>query len=265
MSVSQVLVAEEPKSNYSLEAEAKRLLEFKKENIKKGHLTPCPQCASWVSVNANKCPHCTSEISKHTKKVREELGRLNEITNRLYELHKSQMELYQQEAGQKPFWQRIRDLFSEPQFLQDLKIVLPTLVSFFGLVLFLRSQGAGLLFWLVALAGGFTIYFLFKKWSLKKYVTVNLYRTLLVLGLLIILTNSLSVSGNFWPDLGLFGQSVEVSASAASVREAPSTNSGVVTTAYRGDDLTVLDKKGSWYKVRTESGKTGWIHTTLVD
>src|SRR3990172_228867 len=145
MSTSQVLTAEK-KSNYNLEAEAKRLLDFKKENIKKGNLTPCPQCATWVNVKANKCPHCTSEISKHTQRVREELNRLNEITSRLYELHKSQMELYQQEAGQKPLWHRLRDLFSEPQFLQDLKIVLPTFVSFFVLVLFLRTKGTGFLF-----------------------------------------------------------------------------------------------------------------------
>ena len=31
-----------------------------------------------------------------------------------------------------------------------------------------------------------------------------------------------------------------------------------------GDTLTVREKKGPWYKVRTESGSTGWIYSSLV-
>ena len=263
MPETQVLAEQEQKSS-SLDAEAKRLLDFKKQNLKKKDLTPCPQCATLVNIQANKCPHCTSDISKHTKTVREELKKLNEITAQLYELHKREMELYHQETGHKPFWIKIRDFFNEPQVLQDLKIVLPSLISFFVLILFLRSKASGLVFWLVSLLGSFLIYFLFDKWNLKKYVTLNLYRTVLLFGIIMVLASSLGSSTKFWPELSFLKSGIEVQASAAMIREAPTTNSEVVATAYRGEDLKVLDKNESWYKVQTESGKTGWIHSSVV-
>lgn|SRR5574341_93490 len=252
------------KKSLALDAEAKRLIDFKKQNLKKKDLTPCPQCATLVNINANKCPHCTSDIGSHTKKIREELKKLDELTYQLFELHKREMELYQHEVGSKPFWVRIKDFFNEPQVLQDLKIVLPSLVSFFVLILFLRGKAAGLVFWLVALMGGFLIYFLFKKWNLKKYITVDLYRTVLIFGLVIILVSALGSTTKFWPDISFMKSGVEVQATAAVVRQAPNTSSDVVTTVYQGEDLKVLGKRGAWYKVRTESGQVGWLHSSVV-
>ena len=103
MPETEVITGQEERGSHSLDAEAKRLLEFKKQNIKKNDLTPCPQCATLVNINANKCPQCTSDISKHTQTVREQLDRLNQVTAQLHELHKREMEVYQQEAGSKPF------------------------------------------------------------------------------------------------------------------------------------------------------------------
>ena len=160
-----VITGQEERGSHSLNAEAKRLLEFKKQNIKKNDLTPCPQCATLVHINANKCPQCNSDISKHTKTIRAKLDRLNQVTAQLHELHKREMEVYQQEAGSKTFWERVGDFFTEPQLLQDLKIVLPFLIGFLCLVLFLVGKVRGFVFWLSSLAGGCVVYYLFTKWN----------------------------------------------------------------------------------------------------
>ena len=265
MPETEVTTREEQTGSHSLDAEAKRLLDFKRQNIKKKDLTPCPQCATLVNINANKCPQCTSDISEHTKKVREQLDRLTQVTAQLHELHNREIEVYQQEAGSKPFWERVRDFFTEPQLLQDLKIVLPFLIGFFVLVVFLEGRVNGFFFWLISLTGGSVVYYLFKKWNLKKYITVDLYRTLLVGGLLFVLSSSLGSSMKFWPELSFQKDTtVEVQSSAVNIREAGTTSSSIIATAQRGEKLKVTDKSGSWYQVETESGTTGWVHASLV-
>ncbi len=265
MPETEVTTREEQTGSHSLDAEAKRLLDFKRQNIKKKDLTPCPQCATLVNINANKCPQCTSDISEHTKKVREQLDRLTQVTAQLHELHNREIEVYQQEAGSKPFWERMGDFFTEPQLLQDLKIVLPFLIGFLGLVLFLGGKVSGLVFWLSSLTGGFVVYYLFKEWHVKKYVTIDLYCTLLVCGLLFVLSSSLGSSMNFWPDLSfLTATTVEVQSSAVNIREAATMSSSIISTAQRGEKLKVINLIGSWYNVETESGTTGWVHVSLV-
>jgi len=83
----------------SLNAEAKRLLNFKKENVKKRNQTRCPECATLIQISANKCPHCSSDVSGHTAHIREELGKLKEITAELHGLHNSYMECYEEESA----------------------------------------------------------------------------------------------------------------------------------------------------------------------
>jgi predicted amidophosphoribosyltransferase len=75
-----------------LNDEVKRLLDFKKSNVKGRNRTPCPQCATPVDVNANKCPHCASEIAEHTTNVRQHLSSLDQITTELDQLHSRYME-----------------------------------------------------------------------------------------------------------------------------------------------------------------------------
>jgi len=57
---------------------------------------------------------------------------------------------------------------------------------------------------------------------------------------------------------------VQVQSSTVNIRQAATTNSRVITTVKRGDKLTVTDKTNSWYKIKTKSGKTGWVHASLV-
>lgn len=249
-----------------LSHEAKRLMEFKKQNIRKNDLTPCPQCATLVKIQAVKCPQCTSDISDHTSRVREELGNLEKVTAELSELHKKEQELFQKEAGEKPFWERIRGFCGDPHFLQDMKIVLPFLILLFGLILFLKNQASGLVFLGGSLGACFVVYFLFEKWSLKKFVTLDLYRTVLLGGLLVILSSATLDSANFWPEFSLLENDVvRVVSTSANIRETPSTSSGIVTTVHSGERLSVLESQGSWFRVRTKDGDTGWVFSNLVD
>lgn len=52
---------------------------------------------------------------------------------------------------------------------------------------------------------------------------------------------------------------------SVNVRKSASTSSAKVTTAYTGEYLTILGSSGSFYKVRTSSGKVGYIYKTYVD
>lgn len=258
-----ILTEQEQKKFYSLDEEAKRLLEFRKNNIKKNNLTPCPQCATWININARKCPQCTSDIAEHTQRVREELKKLELIFSELYEIHKKKMELYHQGSSYKSFWKRVGDFFTDGQLLNDFKIVIPILVGFFVLILFLGSKGYQLAFWPVALGGGAGIFYLFKRWKLKKFVMLDFYRTVLVFGLCLILFSAVFSQINFWPPSSTGGK-MTVSGSVIKLREAPTTNSDMISMLYAGQKLTVLQKRNAWYKVRTEEGKTGWVHSQGV-
>lgn len=48
------------------------------------------------------------------------------------------------------------------------------------------------------------------------------------------------------------------------VRSGPGTNYEIVFKVLRGVPFKVLDKKGSWLKVKHADGDQGWIHKTLV-
>jgi Bacterial SH3 domain len=273
MAASLTALQDEESLPSALDAEAMRLLQFKREKIRKGNMTPCPECATLISVNANKCPHCTSNITDQNQKIRSELNKLNELSVQLYDLHKRQMELYRHQAEQKPFWQKSKELFTDPQVVQDLKVLLPTLISFFALLLFLRSIASGPVFWLVSVGGTVLVAALLKKWNVRKYLTIDLYRSVLVIVTAAILVASLDSTRRFWPEMPLAGNTTEAVASAANIRVVasganiraePNTQANVVTTVNQGEDLRVLQENGSWYRVSTESGQTGWVHASLV-
>jgi len=147
-----------------------------------------------------------------------------------------------------------------------MKIVLPFLILLFGLILFLKNQASGLVFLGGSLGACFVVYFLFEKWNLKKFVTLDLYRTVLLGGLLVILSSATLDSANFWPEFSLLeNEVVRVVSTSANIRETPSTSSGIVTMVHSGERLSVLESQGSWFKVRTEDGEVGWVYSNLVD
>jgi len=254
---------QESRTTQVMNAEAKRLMDFKREHVKNDE-TPCPKCATLVNIQAVKCPQCTSDISQHTKKVRDELSKLKEVTEELHDLHRQEVELIRQEASEKPIRERIQSFFNDPKFVQDLKLVLPFMIGLFGLVIYASRELSGSMFLLTALVGGFVISFLFRKWGLSKYVTLDLYRGLIFAGLFVVVSGVTFESSTFWPEVSVLTERVEVRSETANIRQSPTTNSGVVTQAARGDELVVLEKKNPWYKVKTSSGDIGWVHSSLL-
>lgn len=59
-----------------------------------------------------------------------------------------------------------------------------------------------------------------------------------------------------------------VTSSSANIRKKATTNSNIVTTLKRGTKLYVTGSvetaKGTWYKIRTENGKTGYVSGRLI-
>ncbi len=60
------------------------------------------------------------------------------------------------------------------------------------------------------------------------------------------------------------GDIVVVKAFKANLRKSPSTKSAIVGHARRGEKLVVLERKGNWYYIQTESGTMGWIYKILT-
>ncbi|MCH9024750.1 MAG: SH3 domain-containing protein [candidate division Zixibacteria bacterium] len=264
MSTTKVMPGPESETSEFMRAEAKRLMDFKREHVKNDE-TPCPKCATFVSIRAVKCPQCTSDISQHTKNVREELNKLKEVTGQLHDLHRQEMELIKHEASDKPIWERIQSFFSDPKFVQDMKLVLPFIIGLFGILIYASGKLSGFIFLLTLLVGGFVISFLFKKWGLTKYITLDLYRGFIIAGLFVILGSATFETSTFWPEMSFLTQTVEIRSESANIRQSPTTNSSVVTTAVKGDKLVILEKRSSWYKVKTSSGTVGWVHSSLLN
>ncbi len=241
-------------------------MEFKRQYVLKGDLTPCPKCSTPISIRASHCEQCNCDISDHTQLVREALHKLNEITAQLYEMERKEkeMESYQQQVAGGSFLSNLRSMFADPRLLRDMRFVLPFLVGLFALVLFLKHNTSGFVFYVSTASCACVVYFMFEKLNLSRYVTVDLYRLVLVFGVIVIL-----ISGPF----GSMGElmsspvataSVEVQKSTVNVRQEPNTDANVVTKVSKGEKLKVLDNKGSWYKVETASGEKGWVYSSLV-
>ena len=48
------------------------------------------------------------------------------------------------------------------------------------------------------------------------------------------------------------------------IRSCGSTDCGIIATANRGDELTVLDDSGDWYEIRLNDGSTAFVAHFLV-
>ena len=245
-----------------LNDEVRRLLEFKKSNMKGRNRTPCPECATPVDINANKCPHCASEIAAHTENVRQHLAELDEIKAELDQLHIRFMEYREEEAAMQPLLQRCRRMFSGPQMAVGLKTVLPAFLLFFAFLAALRIIGNGPLFWAGLVGGSFVAFSLLNKSSYSHYVTVELYRAVLIIGLIVMMTGATAIPLSDWTSFST--DRVEVIRPTANIRESATTESRIVSTARQGDKLTVVERQGTWYQVKTKDGKTGWVYAALV-
>ena len=61
-------------------------------------------------------------------------------------------------------------------------------------------------------------------------------------------------------------QTLRVSADRTSLRDKPSTDGVAVASLVKGDELSVIERAGSWYRVRVRStGAEGFVNSLLVD
>jgi hypothetical protein len=172
------------------------------------------------------------------------------------------MECHEEESAVRPFWERAKVFISDPRMREDMKIILPSFLLFFVLIATLRIMGNGPLFWSVTLAGGFIAYYLLKKSNFRRYVTIDLYRAALVVGLILVISGAAARPLPGWPNMS--SNTVEVQRPVANIRESATTDSRVLTTVNQGDKLKVLDRQGAWCKVQTKDGQTGWVYSSLV-
>lgn len=58
---------------------------------------------------------------------------------------------------------------------------------------------------------------------------------------------------------------VRVTAERTSLRDAAGTNGAIVGTVTKGEELTVIERSGTWYRVRTKGGAEGFVSSLLVE
>ena len=97
------------------QAEIEWLIAFKKENVRRGDLTPCPSCTTLVEYRVNHCPHCDSNIAAHNALIRESLRRLDEINGDLDGRHERHQQVLKEAVVEPTFWERVRGLFSKTE------------------------------------------------------------------------------------------------------------------------------------------------------
>ncbi len=243
--------------------EAQRLLAFRRQHINRQNETPCPECATSVSIQAKKCPHCGSDIAEYTDSAREALGELNEVTEEIAAIHAKQLARHADNAQARPLLERLDAFFRDGRIQQDLKMLVPAGLLFFSVVVLLRVMTSGLVFWLVTALGGTVAYALLRRSQIRHYLTVDLYRTVLFVGLSLVVSSAVFRPMPLWP--ASLAATVEVKVPAANLRKDASTQSEVVDRVERGERLRVVDRNGSWFEVKTQDGTSGWIYSRLVE
>jgi len=244
----------------ALEQEARRLLDFKAENVHAGDLTPCPHCGARVPIESVECVQCDKDISDHVKIVKDYMERLDAVSNRLYELNDAQAEENGPETPSR--WTRVKSSMPTPRMREHLSTVIPAFLLFFSLIVVLRVTSHGALFWAVAIAGGAVGHMMLRKSRIKKRVGVDLYRSILVIGVMLALTTALVQPMPFWPADEV--TALTVASEVANLRQAPSTNADIIMKLERGAALTVVSRVGAWYEVTTADDKPGWVYSGLV-
>jgi len=104
-----------------------------------------------------------------------------------------------------------------------------------------------------------------RKWNLQNYLRAGLSRTLFLTGVMLVMSSSIGCSSKIVRTMTFQNDdTVQVQGSTVNVRQSATTSSRVISTVKRGDKLEVIEKTGSWYQIKTASGRTGWVHASLV-
>ena len=245
----------------SLSAEANRLKEFKSQKVKKNNKTQCPACATLVHIDASLCPHCNTDIAANNALVRESLRRLDEINAQLGPVRRHTWT----SRVTRLFWpatKKIQGFIVDPTRRDDLRILIPSLLVFFALVIALRATGNTMLFWSVSIVGAVAAYLLLGRSRTRRFVTLDFYRLALVVGTALIMTTAMVRPTSF--SGGTARASVIVEPAVVNIRNSATIDSRIVTTVRKGDKLEVIEREDLWYKVKTPDGKTGYVFSRLV-
>ena len=162
----------------------------------------------------------------------------------------------------RPFLEKIRRVASGPQMAAGFKTILPSFLLFFAFIATLRIIGNGPLFWAGSIAGGFVAYSVLKKSSYKYYVSVELYRAVLIVGLIIMMSGATAAPLSGWSVFST--DRVEVIRPVANIRASATTDARIVSTASRGDKLTVIEKQGAQSRECSSGIDFRAPHTTPV-
>jgi hypothetical protein len=65
--------------------------------------------------------------------------------------------------------------------------------------------------------------------------------------------------------LAAHAQTLRVTADRTSLRDKPAANGAIVGSVVKGDELTVVEQSGTWYRVRTAAGLEGYVSSLLVE
>ncbi|CEI73404.1 MULTISPECIES: SH3 domain-containing protein [Romboutsia] len=60
------------------------------------------------------------------------------------------------------------------------------------------------------------------------------------------------------------GKKGTITTAALNIRSGPSTSYGVITKAYQGDRVDILESSNGWYKVKLSNGKVGWGSSSYI-
>ncbi|CEH35068.1 C40 family peptidase [Romboutsia lituseburensis] len=64
--------------------------------------------------------------------------------------------------------------------------------------------------------------------------------------------------GSVAPETPSTGKKATITTSSLNIRSGPSTSYSVVTKAYKGEKVEILENSSGWYKVKLSNGKVGW-------
>lgn len=68
-----------------------------------------------------------------------------------------------------------------------------------------------------------------------------------------------------WTVCAADAQTLRVTADRTNLRDKPSTEGAIVASLVKGDELTVVERAGTWYRVRAKNGTEGYVSSLLVE
>lgn len=68
-----------------------------------------------------------------------------------------------------------------------------------------------------------------------------------------------------WTVCAADAQTLRVTADRTNLRDKPSTDGAIIGSLVKGDELVVVERAGTWYRVRAKNGTEGYVSSLLVE